>query len=110
MGGEVIETRIDLIISVLFHSFIFSFSRYLDEVMHRHVLSCVQLFETPWTVACPAPLSMEFSRQDYWSRLPFPTPGYLPYPGNKPASLSSPAVAGRFFTTVSPGKLLCARF
>ena len=52
----MIETLIDLIISVLFHSFIFSFNRYLNEVTHRHVLSCVQLFETPWTVACPAPV------------------------------------------------------
>ena len=39
------------------------------------VLSHVWLFVTPWTVACQAPLSMEFSRQEYWSRLPFPTPG-----------------------------------
>ena len=41
-------------------------------------LSCVQLFVTPWTVAYQAPLSMELSRQEYWSRLPFPTPGNLP--------------------------------
>ena len=45
------------------------------------VFSCVRLFVTPWTVACKAPLSMEFSRQEYWSGLPFPTPGDLPYPG-----------------------------
>ena len=38
-------------------------------------LSCVQLFVTPWTVACQAPLSMEFSRQEYWHGLPFPSPG-----------------------------------
>ena len=42
------------------------------------LLSCVQLFVTPWTVADQAPLSMEFSRQEYWSRLPFPSPGDLP--------------------------------
>ena len=41
------------------------------------MLSCVQLFATPWTVAHQAPLSMEFSRQEYWSGLPFPSPGYL---------------------------------
>ena len=41
-------------------------------------LSCVQLFVTPWTVACQVPMSMEFSRQDYWSGLPFPSPGNLP--------------------------------
>ena len=50
----------------------------------------------PWTVACQAPLCMEFSRQEYWGRLPFPTPGNLPEPGNEP---TSPALAGRFFTT-----------
>ena len=49
-----------------------------------------------WTVAHQAPLSMEFSRQEYWSRLPFPTPGDLPDPGIEPESLASPA--GRFFT------------
>ena len=50
------------------------------------VLSCVQLFATPWTVAHQAPLSMEFSRLLYWSGLPFPPPEYLPDPGIKPGS------------------------
>ena len=45
---------------------------------------CVQLFVTPWTVACQAPLSMRFLRQAYWSGLPFPSPGDLPNPGTKP--------------------------
>ena len=49
-------------------------------------LSGVQLFETQWTVACQAPLSMEFSRQDYWSWLPLPSPGDLPNSGIKPRS------------------------
>ena len=49
-------------------------------------------------------LSMEFSRQEYWNGLPFPPPGDLPNPGIKPVSLESPALAGRFFTTVLPGK------
>ena len=49
-------------------------------------LSCVQLFVTPWTVAHQASLSMEFSRQGYWSRLPFLSPGDLPKPGIKPES------------------------
>ena len=62
------------------------------------VLSHVQLFVTAWTVAQQAPLSMEFSRQEYWSGLPFPTPGDLSDPGNEPASLVSPALAGGFFT------------
>ena len=68
------------------------------------MFSCAQLFAIPWTVAHQTPLSMEFFRQDYWSRLPFPTPGDLPNPGIKPLSLASSALAGRFFTTVPPGK------
>ena len=52
----------------------------------------------PWTAACQAHLSMEFSRQEYWNRLVFPTPGD-PNPGTELESLGSPALAGRFFTT-----------
>ena len=59
---------------------------------------------TPWIVTCQASLSMEFSRQEYWSALPFSTPGDLPDPGVEPMSLASPALAGGFFTTVPPGK------
>ena len=62
--------------------------------MQAKSLSCVQLFGNPWTVGCQAPLSMEFSRQDNWSGLPFPTPGDLTDPGIKPRSSVSPAVAG----------------
>ena len=51
-------------------------------------LSHVQLFATSWTVACQAPLSMGFSRQDYWSVWPFPPPGDLPNPGIEPGSLA----------------------
>ena len=51
--------------------------------------SCVQLCATLWTAACQAPLSMEFSRQEYWSGLPCPPPGDLPDPEGKPASLTS---------------------
>ena len=68
--------------------------------------SCVQLFGTPWTVAHQAPLSEEFSRQDYWSGLPFPTLGDLPSEGIEPASLASPALAGEFFTIAPPNKWL----
>ena len=57
---------------------------------------------TPWTVARQAPLSMEFSRQEYWSGLPCPSPGDLPAPGIEPAS---PALEGRFFTSESLGFL-----
>ena len=61
--------------------------------------SHVRLCATPWTVACQAPLSMGFSRQEYWSKLPCPLPGDLPNPRIEPASLSSPALAGGFFTS-----------
>ena len=58
-----------------------------------------QFFVTLWTVAHQAPLSMGFSRQEFWSELPCPPPGELLNPGTEPASLMSPALAGRFFTT-----------
>ena len=56
---------------------------------------------TPWTVACQAPLSMEFSRKQYFSGLPFPSPGDLPDLGLKP---TSPTLATGFFTLKPPGK------
>ena len=61
--------------------------------------SRVWLFVTLRTVACQAPLSMGLSRQEYWSGLPCPSPGDLPDPGTKLLSLTSPALAGRFFAT-----------
>ena len=64
------------------------------------MLSRVQLFATPWSVAHQAPLSMGFPRQEYWSGLSFPPPGDLPDPGIEPTSLVSPV--GRFFTTAPP--------
>ena len=63
---------------------------------------CVRLFVTLWTVACQAPLSLEFSRQENWSGLPFLPPGDLPDSGIEP---KSPASVGRFFTAESLGKL-----
>ena len=56
----------------------------------------------PWTVACQAPLSMEYSRQEHWSGSPFPSPDDLPDPGIKPMSLVPPA--GEFFTPAPAGK------
>ena len=64
-------------------------------------LSRVPLFVTPWTVAYQAPLSMGFSRQEYWSGLPFPSPGDLPDPGIEPRS---PAFQADALTTEPPGK------
>ena len=64
-----------------------------------HCFSRVQLCVTLWIVACQTPLSMGFSRQEYWSELPHPPPGDLLDPGIEPASVVSPALAGGFFTT-----------
>ena len=60
---------------------------------------------TPWTAAHQASLSVGFPRQEYWSGLPFPSPGDLPEQGIEPMSLASPALAGKFFTTEPPGKI-----
>ena len=62
---------------------------FLGVCVPAQLLSHVILFSTPWTIACKAPLSMEFSRQEYWSGLPFLTPGDLPKLGIEPASLMS---------------------
>ena len=71
---------------------------------HAQSLSCVWLFATPWMAVCQAPPSIRFSRQEYWNGLPFPSPGDLPDPGTEPMSSACPALAGRFSTTVPPGK------
>ena len=65
-------------------------------------LSCVRLFVTPWTVAYQAPPSMGFSRQEYWSGLPFPSPGDLPNPGIEPRS---PKLQAETLLSKPPGKL-----
>ena len=62
------------------------------------------IFVIPWTVDHQTPLSIGFSRQEYWNELSFPTPEGLHDPGNKPISLVSPALANRFFTTTSSRK------
>ena len=64
-------------------------------------LSCVQLFATPWSVAHQALLSMKLLRQEYWSGLPFPSPGGLPNPGIKPRS---PALGANSLPSELPGK------
>ena len=61
-------------------------------------LNHVRPFAASWTMASQAPLSLEFSKQDFWNGVPFSPPGNLPYPGVKPASLASPSLTGRFFT------------
>ena len=77
----------------------FCLSLYMECCAVLSHVSRVRLFGTPWTVGCWAPLSMGFSRQEYWSGLPRPFPGGLPSPGSEPASLTSSALAGVFFPT-----------
>ena len=80
----------------------------LPHYQHVCMLGCSVMsnsFETPWTVALQAPLSMGFSRQEYWSDLPFPSPGDLPDPGIETVSPAAPASADRISTTEPPGKL-----
>ena len=78
--------------------------------MYAQWLSHVQFLGPPRTVARQAPLSMDFSRQEYWSGLPFPPPGDLPNPGIKPKSPAlqtcNSCTAGIFFTTAPSGKLI----
>ena len=69
--------------------------------MCAYAHSCLTLSDST-DCSSPGSLSTEFSRQEYWSGLPFPTPGDLPDPGIEPSSLPSPAMAGRFFKTVLP--------
>ena len=70
-------------------------------IAKEKLLSRVQLFATPWAVAYQAPQSMEFSRQEYWSRLPFPSPGDLPNPGTEPGS---PTLQADTLLSDPPGK------
>ena len=78
---------------------------YIGFIIYRYVCvysvikSCLTV--TLWTIACHPPLSMGFSRQEYWNGLPFPPPGNLPNPG---IESTSPTLADRFFTTEPPGK------
>ena len=76
---------------------------YDNEIMYITSHSHVRLFVTPWTVAYQASPSMGFSRQEYWSGLPFPSPGDLPNPGIEPGS---PALEADALTSESPGKPL----
>ena len=69
--------------------------------MYVGCLVVSQLFATPWAVACQASLSMEFSRQEYWSGWPFPFPGDLPNPGVEPGS---PALQADSLLSKQPGK------
>ena len=74
------------------HIWLFSLPLPISSLHICHVLSCVWHFETPWTVVHQAPLSIEFSRQEYWSGLPFPPPADLPASGIRHTSPVSPAL------------------
>ena len=88
-----------------FH-FMFSSQLALQHVLPSHI-SRVHLFATPWTIAHQAPLSMGFSRQEYWSRMPCPLPGDLPDPGIQPTTLNSPALACGLFTSSTTWEAPC---
>ena len=88
-------------------------SRKRADTLSLQILPCALFLPLPgmqhdaeggMIVTSQAPLSMGFSRQEYWSGLPFPSPGILPAPGIEPASLTPPALTNRFFTTEPPGK------
>ena len=77
--------------------------------MHAQSLESCPLFATPYTVTHQAPLSMRFCRQEYWNRLPFPSPGDLPDPGIEPASPASPALHASGFFTREPPQIICVK-
>ena len=79
---------------------------YVSVCLCARPFSHAWLFATLWPVACQPPLSMEFSRQEFWNGLPFPTPADLPSLGIKPKFPAVPALAGGFLTTAPPGKHL----
>ena len=84
------------------------FSSWVGKIPWRRKWQSTPVFlpgKSLWTVAHQAPLSMGFSGQEYWTWLPSPFPRDLPNPGIKPPTLVSPALAGKFFTIVPPGKL-----
>ena len=85
------------------HGIAKSWTRLSDWTELNWVIVPDWLFAIPWTVACQAPLSMEFSRQEYWSGLPFPSPGDLPYPGIKHRSS---ALQSNSLPSKPPGKPL----
>ena len=78
-------------------------NEWMTEYIRAQSRSCVQLFVTPWIVAHQAPLSMRFSRQEYWSRLPCPPSGDHPDPGIEPVSLGSPTLEVDSLPLVPPG-------
>ena len=94
--------------SVLFLNFYnMSYNNWRNPACELTHFSHVRLFGIPWIVACQGPLSMGFSRQEYQSGLPFPSPGSLPRARIELVSLKSPALAVRFFTTSTTWEVRC---
>ena len=89
-GGIFVGTQHSLKSAHLTHTYV-----------HAHSFNCIQLFATPWIIASQASLSTEFSRQEYWSGLPCPPQGDLSHPRTE---LTSPSLAGGFFTIEPPGR------
>ena len=105
MRSKENETRLCIWSLFIFHNFQDSGYSVINFYVAMKVksLSHVRLFATPWTIAYQAHLSMEFSREEYWSGLPFPSPGDLPEPGIEPGS---PAFQADGLTSEPPGKLI----
>ena len=98
-----------LFLSLIFGLLLDEFRIYYDSILCIigvcvWLLSCVQLFVTTWAVVSQAPLSMEFSRWEYWSGLLFPSPGDVPNPENEP---ESPALQADSLPSEPPGKPFC---
>ena len=95
---------VDVLVALLELIYVYVYVGVLSRFSHT------RLFATPWTVACQAPLSTGFPRQEYWSGLPFPSPGDLPNPRTEPASPMSPALSGLFFTISATWKACMYKF
>ena len=98
ISPKLLSSQRDLFPPNSLSSFMNGLISYMGAYMLSH-FSHVQLFATLWIIACQASLPMGFSRQEYWSRLPVPPPGNLPDPRIEPSSITSPALAVRFFNT-----------
>ena len=99
-GESRIEVWTNYLETVMHNSFLWDFD-FTNITIKWKSLSHVRFFATPWTVAFQAPLSMEFSRPEYRSGYPFPSPGDLPYPGTEPRS---PALQMNSLPSEPPGK------
>ena len=87
------------------------FSRLSLYIVIFQSLSCIQLFVTPWTVACQSPRSMGFPKQKYWSGLPFPSPGDLPDPVIEPVeSLPLSYLGSQYMSTGLGGRSILCTF